>query len=210
VAGTTTSLYAFTAGGAPLAQQVAGVTSFGLRDPHGDVVGLVSTSAGNTGTSAFDPWGKVLGTSGTQGLHSDGQLICYASVSGCPDYSGPSYRATSKAGMFLFAGDVPIVTASASFCVVACVSVGTSGDSVGMVNYGPGRGVARRGLGGSLTLTMSEDPPSANNVSVLGCYYVCAGGYHNIDRDGGGTTVGVGTPGFFAGPSFEPVWPWEV
>ncbi len=30
-------------------------------------MGLVSTAAANQGTSAFDPWGRVLGTSGTQG-----------------------------------------------------------------------------------------------------------------------------------------------
>jgi len=65
-AGTPTT-YALTPGGAPLAEKTGSNTYFSLRDPHGDVVGLVTTSAANQGTTAFDPWGKPLGLTGTQG-----------------------------------------------------------------------------------------------------------------------------------------------
>ena len=67
VVGSTTTTYAHTEAGAPLAEKVGtGSPMFDLRDPHGDVIGMVSTSAVNQGTSAFDPYGKVLATTGTQ------------------------------------------------------------------------------------------------------------------------------------------------
>ena len=65
-AGTPTS-YALTPGGSPLGEKTGANTDFSLRDPHGDVVGLVTTAAANQGTTSFDAWGKPLGTSGTQG-----------------------------------------------------------------------------------------------------------------------------------------------
>jgi len=65
-AGTPTT-YALTPGGQPLAEKTGANTYFSLRDPHGDVVGLVTTAAANQGTTAFDPWGKPLGITGTQG-----------------------------------------------------------------------------------------------------------------------------------------------
>ncbi len=72
-AGTTT--YATGATGAPLGQKVGtAAASYYLRDPHGDTVGIVSTAAVNQGTTAFDPYGGVLGVSGTQatfGFQSD-------------------------------------------------------------------------------------------------------------------------------------------
>jgi RHS repeat-associated protein len=63
VEGSATTTYAHT-GGAPLAEKTGTNTSFYLRDTHGDVVGLASTAAANQGTSAFDPWGKSLATTG--------------------------------------------------------------------------------------------------------------------------------------------------
>ncbi len=42
--GATTTSYAFTASGAPLAEKTGSTTSFHLRDPHGDVIGLASTT----------------------------------------------------------------------------------------------------------------------------------------------------------------------
>ena len=72
--GSATTTYALTAGGSPLAQQVGSGKSFFLRDPHGDSVGLVSSSAAKLGTSSYDPFGQVLSFSGTQsalGYQSD-------------------------------------------------------------------------------------------------------------------------------------------
>jgi YD repeat-containing protein len=60
VNGSTTTTYAYTGGGAPLAEKTGSTASFYLRDTHGDVVGLASTAAANQGTAAFDPWGKNL------------------------------------------------------------------------------------------------------------------------------------------------------
>ncbi len=66
-AGTTT--YATGATGALLGQKVGtAAASYYLRDPHGDTVVIVSTTAANQGTTAFDPWGRVLGVSGTQAI----------------------------------------------------------------------------------------------------------------------------------------------
>lgn len=62
--GSTTTTYVSIPGGEPLAEKTGSTASFYLRDPHGDVVGLASTVAGNQGTSAFDPYGKVLATTG--------------------------------------------------------------------------------------------------------------------------------------------------
>jgi RHS repeat-associated protein len=64
VEGSTTTTYANTGGGAPLAEKTGSTVSFYLRDTHGDVVGLASTGAANQGTFSFDPWGKSLATTG--------------------------------------------------------------------------------------------------------------------------------------------------
>jgi RHS repeat-associated protein len=64
VVGATTTTYSYTGGGTPLAEKTGSTASFYLRDTHGDVVGLASTAAANQGTSAFDPWGKSLATTG--------------------------------------------------------------------------------------------------------------------------------------------------
>jgi RHS repeat-associated protein len=64
VTGTTTTTYAHTGSGAPLAEKTGSTASFHLRDTHGDVVGLASTAAANQGTASFDPWGKGLATTG--------------------------------------------------------------------------------------------------------------------------------------------------
>jgi RHS repeat-associated protein len=64
VIGSATTTYAPTASGAPLAEKTGSVASFYLSDPHGDVVGLASTSAANQGTMSFDPWGSRLASSG--------------------------------------------------------------------------------------------------------------------------------------------------
>jgi RHS repeat-associated protein len=65
VEGTTTTTYASTVGGAPLAEKTRTTASFYLRDPHGDVVGLASTTPANQGTASFDPYGRRLATTGT-------------------------------------------------------------------------------------------------------------------------------------------------
>jgi RHS repeat-associated protein len=62
--GSTTTTYASTRGGAPLAERTGSVASFHLCDTHGDVVGLASTLAANQGTTVFDPWGGSLATTG--------------------------------------------------------------------------------------------------------------------------------------------------
>jgi RHS repeat-associated protein len=64
VNGATTTMYASTPTGAPLAEKTSSISSFYLRDPHGDVVGLASTTATNQGTASFDPWGRGLATTG--------------------------------------------------------------------------------------------------------------------------------------------------
>lgn len=65
VQGSTTTTYVSTIAGAPLAEKTGSTSSFYLRDPHGDVVGLASTAAANQGTASFDPWGRSLATTGT-------------------------------------------------------------------------------------------------------------------------------------------------
>jgi RHS repeat-associated protein len=64
VNGSTTTTYISTGSGAPVAEKTGSTASFYLRDTHGDVVGLSSTAAAIQGTSAFDPWGKSLATTG--------------------------------------------------------------------------------------------------------------------------------------------------
>ena len=69
ISGATTTLYAYGAGGQPMAEKTgAAAATFHLRDPHGDVVGMVSTAATNQGTVAYDPYGKALATSGAQSM----------------------------------------------------------------------------------------------------------------------------------------------
>ena len=67
--GSATTTYAYGAGAQPIAEKTgAAAPLFHLRDPHGDVVGLVTTSAANQGTRAYDPYGRVLAVSGTQSI----------------------------------------------------------------------------------------------------------------------------------------------
>jgi len=69
VAGSTTTTYASTPGGHPMAQRVgSAAVSYHLLDTHSDVVGLVTTAAANQGTTAYDAYGGVLGVTGTQGI----------------------------------------------------------------------------------------------------------------------------------------------
>ncbi len=69
VTGSTTTSYAYTAGGEPMAEKTgAAAPTFHLRDPHGDVVGMVSTTAANQGTVAFNAYGKALAATGTQSI----------------------------------------------------------------------------------------------------------------------------------------------
>ncbi|MEX1263196.1 MAG: RHS repeat-associated core domain-containing protein, partial [Actinomycetota bacterium] len=69
VAGSVTTDFASTASGAPMAQKVgSAAASYHLLDTHSDVVGLVTTAAANQGTTAYDAYGGVLGTTGTQGM----------------------------------------------------------------------------------------------------------------------------------------------
>jgi RHS repeat-associated protein len=68
VEGSTTTLFASTLGGQPMAQKAGSAAqTYHLLDTHSDVVGLVSTVAANQGTTAYDAYGGVLGTTGTQG-----------------------------------------------------------------------------------------------------------------------------------------------
>jgi RHS repeat-associated protein len=64
VNGATTTTYVYTGAGAALAEKTGSTASFYLRDLHGDIVGLTSTSAANQGTSSFNPWGKSLAKTG--------------------------------------------------------------------------------------------------------------------------------------------------
>src|SRR5918996_4989860 len=64
VNGSTTTTYVSTASGTPLGEKTGSTSSFYLRDPHGDVIGLASTGAANQGTASFDPWGTGLATTG--------------------------------------------------------------------------------------------------------------------------------------------------
>ena len=67
--GSATTTYAYGAGAQPIAEKTgAAAPLFHLRDPHGDVVGLVTTSAANQGTRSYDPYGRVLAVSGTQSV----------------------------------------------------------------------------------------------------------------------------------------------
>jgi len=66
VTGSTTTTYAHTGSGGPLGEKTGSTVSYDLLDPHGDLVGLVSTGAASQGTTAYDAWGKPLATSGTQ------------------------------------------------------------------------------------------------------------------------------------------------
>ena len=68
ISGSTTTAYDFAADGTPIAEK--GTTTnpfFYLRDPHGDVVGSVTTAASNQSTRSFDPYGKVLATTQVSG-----------------------------------------------------------------------------------------------------------------------------------------------
>jgi hypothetical protein len=57
--GSATTTYAFTPGGSPLGEATAGTAKLYLADPHGDIVGLVSTAAANQATTSFDPFGQT-------------------------------------------------------------------------------------------------------------------------------------------------------
>jgi len=69
--------YAYSAGG-PSAQKIGATTRLLLRDLHGDVVGLASTTGTVQGTRAFDPYGRPRTTTGEtsalgfQGAPTDG------------------------------------------------------------------------------------------------------------------------------------------
>jgi RHS repeat-associated protein len=75
VTGATTTTYASSAGGDPVAQKTGSATRFLLTDLHSDTVGLVDTAASNQATMAYDPWGSPLGVTGTEttwfGFQSD-------------------------------------------------------------------------------------------------------------------------------------------
>ena len=57
VTGSTTTTYASSGSGGPLAEKTGSTASFDLLNPHGDVVGLVSTAAASQGSLAYDTWG---------------------------------------------------------------------------------------------------------------------------------------------------------
>ncbi len=73
--GGTSTRYANTLAGEPIAQRTGSTTRFFLKDLHGDTVGLVNTLAQDRMSMAFDPWGSGLGTTGTEstwfGFQSD-------------------------------------------------------------------------------------------------------------------------------------------
>ena len=61
--GSQATTYAYGAGG-PIAQVQGGNVRAFLRDLHGDVVGLGTTTGSVAGTRSFDPWGEVRATTG--------------------------------------------------------------------------------------------------------------------------------------------------
>ena len=63
-----TTALAATAAGTPIAEK-GSITNpfFYLRDPHGDIVSSVSTTAANQTTRTFDPFGKPLSTTQVSG-----------------------------------------------------------------------------------------------------------------------------------------------
>ncbi len=73
--GGTSTRYANTLAGEPIAQRTGSTTRFFLKDLHGDTVGLVNTLAQDRMSVAFDPWGELLGQTGTEstwfGFQSD-------------------------------------------------------------------------------------------------------------------------------------------
>jgi RHS repeat-associated protein len=66
VVGSSTTAYANNLDGTPIAQKATNAY-FYLRDPHGDVVGSVTTAAANQTTRSFDPFGNVLATTQASG-----------------------------------------------------------------------------------------------------------------------------------------------
>jgi hypothetical protein len=97
------------------------------------------------------------------------------------------------------------ITINMSGCFLVCFTAGTNGFSRGFFSSGKGGG-AKALFGASVYATFGT-PPSSANVSALGCYVVCGGGYKNFGP-GGGAQFGVGTPGFFLGPSLPFPWDW--
>jgi hypothetical protein len=87
---------------------------------------------------------------------------------------------------------------SACWYVCAASNPATGADISG-VNIGPSEGAnpsskrVRAGLGASATTTCGGDPHRSHGL--VGCYYLCLGGYHG--PDGPGFVVGAGTPGAF-------------
>jgi RHS repeat-associated protein len=65
--GTAITAYANTASGTPIAEKATNAY-FYLRDPHGDVIGSVTTAGANQTTRTFDPYGGVLTATQTSGL----------------------------------------------------------------------------------------------------------------------------------------------
>jgi RHS repeat-associated protein len=75
ITGATTTTYASSADGDPMAQKTGSATRFLLQELHSDTVGLVDTAAANQATAAYDPWGSPLGVTGGEttwfGFQSD-------------------------------------------------------------------------------------------------------------------------------------------
>jgi YD repeat-containing protein len=71
----TTTLELASPSGIPMGEKVgSGSPRFFLADPHGDIVGLVSTQAANLGTGAFDPYGAPITAPTGSVLGSQGDL----------------------------------------------------------------------------------------------------------------------------------------
>ncbi len=103
--GGTSTRYANTLAGEPIAQRTGSTTRFFLKDMHGDTVGLVNTLAQDRMSVAFDPWGELLGQSGSEttwfGFQSDPTDPATGQVDmGTRWYEGGLGRFTSRDVLF--------------------------------------------------------------------------------------------------------------
>jgi hypothetical protein len=88
-------------------------------------------------------------------------------------------------------------------CALACLNFGTDGFNITGINFlgKPSGPRPKTGLGLSATAWFGQ-PQQGDTISLYGCNGACLGGYLNPGGEsfkGGGTIVGVGTPGVFLG-----------
>ncbi len=136
VEGKTTTYYAYTRSGSPLAQKAA-TLGFYLSDPHGDIVGTAAAGA-VSGSRSYDPWGKPLATSGSSsylGYQGDPTDPSTGQVDmGARNYEPSLGRFSTRDVLF---GD-PTSPMSLNQFVYATDSPITFTDPTGMLPYRPG------------------------------------------------------------------------